>query len=130
MGQRRRLPDAPPVHGRAGGAQRRREYAGRQFPARPVPSMREAHAPESDLEAEVRRGLIEIGVPAFAVAALVVLVIAALADPEPFTKLALILGTATAVALLVLFGREDDVPPGAMAEDGAPAPAEGVATAV
>lgn len=107
-----------------------REYAGREFPARPVPSMREAHEPEADLEAEVRRGLVEIGVPAFAVGALVVLVIAALADPEPFTKLVLILGTATAVALLVFFGREDDVPPGAMAEGGAPAPADGATTAV
>lgn len=107
-----------------------REYAGREFPARPVPSMREAHAPGSDLEAEVRRGLIEVGVPAFAVGALVVLVIAALADPEPLTKLALILGTATAVALLVLFGREEDVPPGAMAAGGAPGPADGAATAV
>ncbi|MBD8063422.1 hypothetical protein [Oceanitalea stevensii] len=102
-----------------------RDYAGREFPARPVPSMREAQESDAELEEEVRGGLIEIGVPEFAVAALVVLVIAALADPEPFSKLILVLGTSAAVALLILFGRESDVPDDAMAEGGAAAPADG-----
>lgn len=96
-----------------------REYADKEFPTRPVPSMRTTEVPESDLEEEVTDALIEVGVPAAAVAAIVVLVIAAIVDPEPFSKLALILGTAVAVALLIVLNRKSDVPEGALAEAGA-----------
>jgi hypothetical protein len=55
------------------------------------------------------------GVPAWAVAAVVTLVVAALVDPEPFSKVALLIGVAAATAFFVLIGRRDSVPSGATA---------------
>jgi hypothetical protein len=42
---------------------------------------------------------------------LIVVIIAALADPEPFTKVALIIGAAAATAFFIFIGRQSDVPP-------------------
>lgn len=49
--------------------------------------------------------------PAFAVGALTVAVVAALANPEPFSKLGAFLGMALATAVLIFLGRGDSVPP-------------------
>lgn len=39
--------------------------------------------------------------------------IVAMADPEPFSKVAALVGAAVAIAFFVLIGRRDDVPSGA-----------------
>jgi len=43
---------------------------------------------------------------------MVVLVVAALADPEPFSKVALLIGSAAAIAFFILIGRKSDIPSG------------------
>jgi hypothetical protein len=86
------------------------DFKEREFPERPAGAMREAESGPG-LRERVAEGLKEAGIPAWAVAGLVVLVIAALADPEPFTKVALLIGAAAAVALFIFIGRRDDVPP-------------------
>ena len=86
-----------------------REFSSKEFPTRPAASMRTAETePDPDLRRRITEALIRIGVPAFAVGALVVLIIAALADPEPISKLTLIVGSAAAIALLVILGRGSD----------------------
>ncbi|MEV4884635.1 DUF4157 domain-containing protein [Chitinophaga ginsengisegetis] len=90
-----------------------REFAEREFPSRPLPAMRREGAPVTaspspdtspELRQRVERFLINIGIPAFALGGMVVLVMAALADPEPVSKLGLIIGTASAAALLIFLG--------------------------
>lgn len=90
-----------------------REFAEREFPSRPLPTMRREEAPVTDspnpgvspeLQHRVEQFLINIGIPAFAIGGMVVLVMAALADPEPISKLGLIIGTASAAALLIFLG--------------------------
>ena len=102
------------------------EFGNKEFPKEPapthrpvkppVPATREAQEEAADAEPSFRERVAEAlrkaGIPAWAVAGMVVLVIAALADPEPITKLALLLGTAAAVVVLVAIGRSSDVPPG------------------
>jgi hypothetical protein len=61
----------------------------------PVPDEDE----ESSTREKIARALEKAGVPAWAVAGVIVLIIAALADPEPFTKIALLIGTAAADCL-------------------------------
>ncbi|PXX52239.1 hypothetical protein DFR70_13417 [Nocardia tenerifensis] len=53
-----------------------------------------------------------MGVPAWAVAAVTVAIVAALADPEPFSKIAAIVGVAAATAILIAIGRLGDAPSG------------------
>ncbi|MGF6930245.1 hypothetical protein QFZ48_005745 [Chitinophaga sp. W2I13] len=86
-----------------------REFAEREFPTRPLPAMRRdgepvTASPDPELRQRVERFLIHIGIPAFALGGMVALVVAALADPEPITKLGLIIGTAAAAALLIFLG--------------------------
>ena len=64
------------------------------------------------LRERIARALEDAGIPAFAVAALVVLIIAALADPEPFSKVVLLIGATAAVLFFLAIGRPDDIPPG------------------
>lgn len=66
--------------------------------------------PEPSLREKIANALQKAGVPPWAVAGLVVFIIAALADPEPFTKVAAIIGAAAAIAFFALIGRSGDVP--------------------
>ena len=68
---------------------------------------------EPGLREKIADALDRAGVPPWAAAGLIVLIIAALADPEPFSKVALILGSAAAVTLFILIGRQSDLPPSA-----------------
>ena len=96
-----------------------RDFAGKEWPSRPLKrSTEEDPAAEPSTRERIAEALRQVGVPAWAVAAVVVLVIAALADPEPFSKLALIIGTAAAVALLIFLGRPDETSSGAVAQVG------------
>lgn len=95
-----------------------RDFAGKDWPSRPARRSAEEPASDPSTRERMAEALREAGVPAWAVAAVVVLVIAALADPEPFSKLALIIGSAAAIALLILLGRPDEAPDGAQAEAG------------
>ena len=70
---------------------------------------------EPSLREKIANALKEAGIPAWAVAGLVVLVIAALLDPEPFSKVALIIGAAAAIAVFIAIGRQSDLPPNATA---------------
>ncbi|MGO9784012.1 MAG: DUF4157 domain-containing protein [Streptosporangiaceae bacterium] len=87
-----------------------KEYAEKEYPERPAKTMREAPEPDPSTRERIADALREAGVPAWAVAGLVVLVIAALADPEPFTKVAALIGTAAAIAIFALIGHHDAVP--------------------
>jgi hypothetical protein len=81
------------------------KWAGRQFrqvAPEPGPSTRE----------RIAKALQDAGVPAWAVAALVVLIIAALADPEPFSKIVALIGATAAVLFFIAIGRSGDIPPG------------------
>jgi len=69
-----------------------------------------APMPEDSTREKIAAALKRAGVPAWAVAGLIVLIIAALADPEPFTKVALIIGAAAAVIFFIAIGRGSDVP--------------------
>jgi Domain of unknown function (DUF4157) len=80
----------------------------KEFPGRPAPSMREA---EPSFREKIAEALKKAGIPAWAVSALIVLIIAAIADPEPFSKVALIIGAAAAVLFFIAIGRPNDVPP-------------------
>ena len=95
-----------------------REFSGKEWPTRPL-AQRTQEDPASDPSTRERiaDALRRAGVPAWAVAAVIVLVIAAIADPEPFTKLALVIGSAAAIALLILLGRAQDAPSGATMAD-------------
>lgn len=88
------------------------EFKEREFPQKPAKSMREAPE-EPSFREKIAEALKKAGIPPWAVAAFVVLVIAAIADPEPFSKVALIIGLAAAVVVFVAIGRQSDVPPGA-----------------
>lgn len=70
---------------------------------------------ELSLREKIANALNEAGIPPWAVAGLVVLVIAALLDPEPFSKVALIIGAAAAIAVFIAIGRQSDLPPNATA---------------
>jgi hypothetical protein len=89
-----------------------REFGEKEFPERPARSLREGQEPEPSTRERIAESLRRAGVPAWAVAALVVLVIAALADPEPFSKVAALIGAAAAIAFFILIGRRDAVPGG------------------
>lgn len=71
-----------------------------------------SHRHESYRE-KIAKALRKAGIPSWAVPGLVVLIIAALADPEPFSKVALLIGTAAAVVFFMLMGQESDIPPAA-----------------
>jgi Domain of unknown function (DUF4157) len=86
------------------------EFADKDFPAKPAPSMRETQEPELSVRERTARALRDAGVPAWAIAGLVVLVIAAIADPEPFSKVAMLIGAAAAIAFFILIGHRDAVP--------------------
>jgi hypothetical protein len=60
--------------------------------------MREAQEPEPRTRERIAESLRKAGVQAWAVAGVVVLVIAALADPEPFSEVAAFIGAAAAIA--------------------------------
>jgi hypothetical protein len=75
---------------------------------------------EPSLREKIANALKKAGIPAWAVAGLIVLIIAALADPEPFTKVALLIGAAAAVIFFIAIGRGDEVPSGATASASAP----------
>ncbi|MEO5658412.1 MAG: DUF4157 domain-containing protein [Polaromonas sp.] len=68
---------------------------------------------EASFREKIAAALKKAGIPAWAVAGFVVLVIAAIADPEPFSKIALIIGVAAALVVFIAIGRQSDVPPGA-----------------
>ena len=76
----------------------------------------ENHGPVSSFTVSLRERIAnklkELGIPPWLVAATVVLIIAALADPEPFTKIAAIIGAAAAVVLCVAIGLGHLVPSG------------------
>lgn len=82
----------------------------KEYPTQPAEPTRRI-VEEPSMREKVADALRRYGVPAFAIGTLVVLVVAALADPEPFSKVALIVGTAAAVMILIAIGRKDDVPP-------------------
>ena len=98
-----------------------REVAEREFPERPVQLTRDA-APveEPSLRDRIADALRRAGVPAWAVAAVVVLVIAAIADPEPFSKVAAIIGAVAAIAFFALIGLGDEAPSTASADQSSP----------
>jgi hypothetical protein len=78
-----------------------------------TPGERPENPPESGemtTRERIAYGLKKAGVPAWAAAGLVVLVVAAIADPEPFTKVALLIGAAAAIIFFVAIGRRDAVP--------------------
>jgi hypothetical protein len=85
-----------------------REYAEKEFPERPLASRDRLSGTDPGLRDRVRKMLIDVGVPLAFVGVMVVLVIAALADPEPFSKVALIIGVVAAVAFFALLGRKDE----------------------
>lgn len=87
-------------------------YKDREFPDRPARAMRQVEEGPG-LRERIAEILIDYGVPAFAVSMLVGLVIAALADPEPVSKVALIVGSAAAIAIFIAIGRGSDAPPSA-----------------
>lgn len=93
-----------------------REFAVKEFPNRPA-NVNRAPTEDPSTRERIARALEQAGVPAWAVAALVVLVIAAIADPEPFSKVALLIGATAAVLFFVIIGRGDAVPSGAVAAD-------------
>jgi len=78
---------------------------------------RTPQVPEEDSAPSTREkianALKKAGVPPWAAAATVTLIITGLADPEPFSKIAFLVGAAAAVAIFVSLGRQDEVPPGA-----------------
>ena len=89
-------------------------------PGQPTPQSDKP--PESDKPTTRERiadALRKAGVPAWAVAGVVVLVVAALADPEPFSKVALIIGSAAAIVFFALIGRGGAAPPGTIASTSA-----------
>lgn len=79
---------------------------------RPTRSVQEPVA-EASFREKIAAALKKAGIPAWAVAGFVVLVIAAIADPEPFSKVALIIGMAAALLFFIAIGRQSDIPPGA-----------------
>lgn len=90
-----------------------REFKEREFPERPANAMRESTEESPGLRERIANALRRYGVPAFAIGALVVLIVAALADPEPFSKVALLVGTAAAVLIFIAIGRAREAPPSA-----------------
>jgi hypothetical protein len=80
---------------------------------RPKQPEDETSQSEPSIRERIAEGLRRAGVPAWAVSGLIVLVIAALADPEPFSKVAALIGAAAAIAFFALIGRSDAVPGGA-----------------
>jgi hypothetical protein len=71
----------------------------------------EGNAP--GIREKIANALKKAGIPPWAAAALITLIVAALLDPEPFTKVALLVGAAAAVAIFVAIGRQGEVPPSA-----------------
>jgi hypothetical protein len=61
------------------------EFKEKEFPEKPAPSTRDVE-PEPRLRQKIAEALREASIPPWAVAGLIVLIIAALVDPEPFTK--------------------------------------------
>jgi hypothetical protein len=107
------------------------EFKEKEFPDRPAPAMREASDAEPSTREKMANALQRAGVPPWAVAGLIVVIIAALADPEPFTKVALLIGSAAAILLFVLIGRQNDVPAAATASAaGTPVDQSGESAAV
>jgi len=83
------------------------------FPGTPKP---DKHPPSPHripgLRDQIADALRRQGIPAWAVSAMVTLIVAALADPEPFSKVALLIGSAAAAALLIALGRRpSNAPP-------------------
>jgi hypothetical protein len=77
----------------------------------PQPAKETEEKQELSTREKIANALKRAGVPSWAVAAMVVLVIAALADPEPFTKVALLIGAAAAVVVFAALGRYSSAPP-------------------
>lgn len=65
---------------------------------------------EDTTREKIAAALKKAGIPAWAVAGLIVLIIAALADPEPFSKVVLLIGAAAAVLFFIAIGRSSDIP--------------------
>jgi Domain of unknown function (DUF4157) len=102
------------------------EFKDKEFPGKPAPAMHEMEV-EIDLREKIANALRKFGIPAFAISGLVVLIIAALADPEPFSKVVLLVGTAAAILIFMVIGRQSDVPSGgtqtaSISVDNAPPP--------
>jgi len=74
----------------------------------PVPE-REARSAREKIADALKKA----GIPAWAVAALITLIVAALLDPEPFSKVAALVGIAVAIAIFAAIGRQNEAPPGA-----------------
>jgi hypothetical protein len=87
------------------------EFKDKEFPGKPAPAMREVEV-EIDLSDKIANALRKFDIPNFAIPYLVALVIADLADPEPFSKVVLIVGTAAAILIFMVIGRQSDVPAG------------------
>jgi hypothetical protein len=92
-----------------------REVSEQKYPERPAKNLRLTPLPDPGLRDRIAKLLISIGIPVAVVGGLTALVIAALADPEPFSKVALLLGSAAAIALFVLLGRRNETRGGPMA---------------
>jgi hypothetical protein len=70
---------------------------------------------EPSIKDKIAAALEAAGVPAWAEATLIALIIADLADPEPFSKVAGAIGVAAAVIFFIAIGRKSDVPSTAQA---------------
>lgn len=82
-----------------------------KWAGKPLPFISVEPEPEPSLREKIAEALREAGIPPWAVAGLIVLIIAALLDPEPFTKVVLLVGTAAAILIFIAIGRESEVPP-------------------
>lgn len=86
------------------------EYKDREFPAEPAQSNKRV-VEETEMDHDmVRHILIRSGVPEAAAATLTVMIIIALADPEPFTKVAALIGSAAAVIFFIILGDSSQQP--------------------
>jgi hypothetical protein len=81
-----------------------RLFADAEFPERPARASQIIPLPDPGLRQRVIDLLLRVGVPVAVVGTIAVLVIAAIVDPEPFSKVALIIGVTAAVAFFALLG--------------------------
>lgn len=89
------------------------EYKDREFPSEPAPSSSRVMEDEPGLSDQVIETLISIGVPVAVAGTLAAAIVLALADPEPFTKVAALIGTAAAVLFFVIWGDSGEEAQGA-----------------
>lgn len=86
------------------------EYKDKEFPSQPAPSNSRVIEEEPGLSDSVVETLVSIGVPVAVAGTLAGAIVLALADPEPFTKIAALIGTAAAVLFFVIWGDSGSEP--------------------